>query len=63
MPLNSSIAQQVFKHGEHTPETREKSPTFYLKVLISPEETETPVSVNRKHMANSSTPTLLCEYI
>lgn len=45
-------------------ETREKTPTtFYLKLLFSPKEIETPVSVNRKHMANSSMPTSPGDYI
>lgn len=44
-------------------QNREIYPTFYPTVLVSPEEIETPVSINRKHMANSSMPMTLCENI
>lgn len=52
----------TWTQGRYT-QAREKSPTSHPKVLISPEETENPVSTSRKHMANSSTPTSLHEYI
>lgn len=42
---------------------QKENSTFYLKLLFSPKEIETSVSVNRKHKANSSMPTSLGDSI